>query len=937
MNNAAVKGTGAWATARHAIAKGWRVFPLKGKVPLTPRGFHDASSDPADLERWEAEHPSANVGVATGRASGILVLDIDGPEGEARLAELTAAHGPLPATFTVATARGRHLYARYPADRDIRIGAGLGGQPGLDWRGDGGYVVLPGSIHPSGAVYSVADRTPPADFPDWLLDLMTRRAPARPEPADPTPAPAPVNPDGATPYGRKALDDEAAKVRSAAEGTREDTLVRCAFRVGQLVGGNQIRREDAEAALLSAAAAAGLPPLEAEDKTRRALDAGSANPRTPPPRDPPDDWLPPPKDLTCPAPTPATPAAPTEESQQDAPAPVRDHPPGALVAHVAPGHPCHAHAAGERWTGEDGIDHWLSETGRWCRRAPGGGWHLVESVPLRKNAPRGDGKPVANDGEISQSPDDAAWEAPTPIAAGRRPPFPVDALPGWLASWVRAQAETTQTMPDLAGMLALTAVSACVARRFTIRTHPDHEEPLNIYTLTVLPSGNRKSSVVSDAADPIEEYERQLIRTQLPEIEAAKLERKGREARAAQLERDYSKVESEDEQKRIRGEMADLAAQIAFSDAPVLPRLLADDTTPERLAGLLAEQNGRMAILTAEGGIFETLAGRYAKTPGAGNIDCVLKAHSGENVRIDRQGRPPVFIRRASLVLGLAVQPDVLRGLARKEGFRGRGLCGRFLYSYPLSLLGVRRIQTRPIPAEIRRIYHDRLFSLLDLAPAKTEDGEEIPHVLTLSTEASAAFFEFAAELEPLLAEYGDLGHMTDWAGKLVGAAGRIAGLLHLATVCTRGAPQSVPVPVETMRAAIEIARYLLAHARLAYGDMGADEDLDDARYLLGWIRSKDIESFTCSAVHRSTRHGRFTSTEQIERAVRVLCAHGLVREQRTTDRKRGRPSKGTYEVNPALFSDPTLADPSASDAPLSDPAPTSVTVPDLPEPGSNG
>lgn len=88
--------------------KGWPVFPCKAreKAPLTPHGFKDATTDQATIRHWWMEHPAANIGVATGRASGVVVIDVDGPEGEESLKALP----PLPETFTVRTARGRHLY-----------------------------------------------------------------------------------------------------------------------------------------------------------------------------------------------------------------------------------------------------------------------------------------------------------------------------------------------------------------------------------------------------------------------------------------------------------------------------------------------------------------------------------------------------------------------------------------------------------------------------------------------------------------------------------------------------------------------------------------------------------------------------------------------------------------------------------------------------------
>jgi hypothetical protein len=151
---------------------GARVFPCAphGKVPVTRHGCRDATSDRAAIRAWWARWPTANIGLATG--AGLLVLDVDPRHGgNGSLARLPA----LPATReTLTGGGGRHLFMRGRA----RCSAGRFG-PGLDIRGDGGYVVVPPSVHPNGTIYrwhpdrGLAHRT--VDAPDWLLDLLRPR------------------------------------------------------------------------------------------------------------------------------------------------------------------------------------------------------------------------------------------------------------------------------------------------------------------------------------------------------------------------------------------------------------------------------------------------------------------------------------------------------------------------------------------------------------------------------------------------------------------------------------------------------------------------------------------------------------------------------------------------------------------------------------------
>ena len=146
-----------------------------GKHPLTRNGLKDASCDFAQVERWWRQWPQANVAACTGKASGIMVLDIDGPAGKTSLAELVARNTPLPTTWTVTTGRGLHYYFRWVDGSRNRANVA----PGVDVRSCGGYVVGAGSVHDSGAVYESTVRVMPVDAPEWLRALIvgTPRAP----------------------------------------------------------------------------------------------------------------------------------------------------------------------------------------------------------------------------------------------------------------------------------------------------------------------------------------------------------------------------------------------------------------------------------------------------------------------------------------------------------------------------------------------------------------------------------------------------------------------------------------------------------------------------------------------------------------------------------------------------------------------------------------
>ena len=151
------------------------MFPCEpgGKRPLTYNGFWDASADPRRVESWWRRWPEANLGVPTGERSGLLVLDVDpasgGPES---LAALERGRGPLPRTTRSRTGGGgTHVFFRYPASEEVRNSAGRLG-PGLDVRGEGGYVVVPPSR--TRGAYGWVDRSPLAEAA-WLLERLAER------------------------------------------------------------------------------------------------------------------------------------------------------------------------------------------------------------------------------------------------------------------------------------------------------------------------------------------------------------------------------------------------------------------------------------------------------------------------------------------------------------------------------------------------------------------------------------------------------------------------------------------------------------------------------------------------------------------------------------------------------------------------------------------
>jgi hypothetical protein len=201
-------------------ARGWAVFTLQlgSKTPYSGLRWRTAatSDEARTREAWK-RHPAANIGVATGSASGFWVLDVDGHLGMESLGRLIRAFGSIPRTFVVRTGKGLHYYFALPSGVVVRNRAGTICLPGsstplsgLDDRGEGGYVVGPGSIHASGRTYTIAINEELVLAPDWLIALVTDRETTAAREPEPT-----VHVMGLDRLQRAALESAIDRIRTA--------------------------------------------------------------------------------------------------------------------------------------------------------------------------------------------------------------------------------------------------------------------------------------------------------------------------------------------------------------------------------------------------------------------------------------------------------------------------------------------------------------------------------------------------------------------------------------------------------------------------------------------------------------------------------------------------------------------------------------------------
>jgi len=532
---------------------------------------------------------------------------------------------------------------------------------------------------------------------------------------------------------------------------------------------------------------------------------------------------------------------------------------------------------------------------------------IMDSIQTPNGADTRDTRDTRRSGVTSVT--TVPWESPSPLTrSSTLPVFPVEVFPAWMRDHVEATAEFTQTPVDLPAVVALSTLATAVGGRIEVRVRGPWIEPTNLFTVTSLPPGSRKSAVFSAMTRPIYQAEQMLAGGAEPKIAEAETMLDITKAKLDLAKKQAAKADTTTDEERHKDEsrrLLDELNKMMEAELP-RPRLVCDDATPEAAAALLGQQRGRLRVLSAEGGIFSILAGRYSS--GVPNLDLFLKGHAGDELRIDRKNAAPVILNRPALTLGLTVQPDVLKAISDMPGFRGRGLLARILYSVPVNTVGYRRCGVEPPASEIANRYEARLrtlacqmYGVVDTGKDALDDAitvaDEPPEFepLTLSDEAAKLLLDAERTIEPRLRPDWDLGYLADWASKLIGEIARIAGLLHTAEHLGGVA---LPISGGTMQSAIDIGEYFTQHAIAAFDDMGADASIAGAKLILAWIKSHDIESFTRRDAHRGCR--TFRKATDLDPCLDLLEHHGYVQARDVTPEGGGHRTT-TYTVNPMV------------------------------------
>ncbi len=439
------------------------------------------------------------------------------------------------------------------------------------------------------------------------------------------------------------------------------------------------------------------------------------------------------------------------------------------------------------------------------------GDHQAAAADLRQ---RGYGTPALT---VVREPEPTPWDTPTLPAEPVPPPFPLASLPAWAQEHAQAAAEQVQVPVDLTAMLVIGSLAAAVTGRATVQVSPNWAEPVNLYLVTAMRSGSGKSAAEKLCCGWLRTWQADRLAQAIDDYELARRVAKVAEKRANEVEK--SMIMGNKTADDLRHALTEL--QAARDAVPQLPRLLADDATPEAVANLLAAHGERLAIMSTEADLFDMVL--KGKPGQRANLNVYLKAWSGDQMIRDRKGGTETgpestTLERPLMTISVTVQPSVLRRLFADDEMVSRGFAARFMFSLPEDLIG-RRDQGRRFDGG--QLVGRATYETTATALADTWASWKHPAPIHLERDAAQALRTFLVELEPHLAAGARHERLGEWVNKLHGSIARYAGLLHLAE---HHGP-STPIDADTMARAIDLGRYWLDTAAIVMGhDQGAEE-----------------------------------------------------------------------------------------------------------------
>ena len=440
------------------------------------------------------------------------------------------------------------------------------------------------------------------------------------------------------------------------------------------------------------------------------------------------------------------------------------------------------------------------------------------------------------------------WELPKSFDESAKLPKLTDScLPPKLWEYLQAVSKYVQVAPEMCVLPLLSVLSLCVQGKAVIGYPANaHTEPLNLYTMTkAFLERQRDNAMKGQKADlkKAQEFDKQLA--ELKEVHEIKL---------------YVK-----------------------------------DTTPEALAGELAKQGERMAILDDEGSVFDVLTGLYSS--GQVNINIMLEAYDGTPYTISRKTSEDITLYNPLLAVGLMVQPAHYAEAMSNKQFSGRGFIHRFMFAFPEPMTGYLKFESPNIDLNLRTMYHDLIKSLLVIPYPK----DKLP-MICHSREARILFEDYFDHLQKEMQQGGRFENMKEWANKQFARALRTAGIFHMTE--HKGYMTDKPLSGENAAYAIALALWEEQQAYHALSGEGAESDtVRNAKLILDKLKKLEVGEITKGEL--LTKKITRLSAQELAEPLELLESLNYIKvsEERSTPKSK---PKIVIHINPIIKTDKT-------------------------------
>ena len=774
------------AAALDYAALGWAVFPCSpiNKQPLIEHGFKAASTDPETIKAWFRKWPNAMLAVATGAASGVVVLDVDrddekGLHGEASLAGLLNGASLPPDLTAVRTPRGgRHIYFRYPEGVTIRNSAGKLG-PGLDVRGEGGYVIVPPSVMSDGKAYTWLSQATLNAMPEWLLDRIAalkgqcqKSAKARQNSTD--------NPPHVVELARLALAalpndygrDEWIKIGMAARagGIGFEDFDGWSQKWPGYSEADTVKAWNSFRDVHSVTVASLF-----DEANRRATGWRRQRKQTPPGN-----------------------SAPPSRQEGD---------PGAA------GEEDYGRRADSRNT-DFGADAEIMGQSGWGR-------------PQRTKGPfyKGIPTPIERDLlDIVLEPDKARN-------------FPLEHLPPFIRDAVEAQVRWVKVPVSLAAHCTLSACSYA-AMRIADVVAPCYVDPrpLSLFMMVVALTGERKSTLDRAVMSAVYELEQEAIANQKTELRQYRAAKASYDAEVRKLTTGKAGRELSMEARETQ------IAALKEPQEPLEEIVITGSPTVEGIYRLLNVGCGVGALLTAEGAQFVGGHG-MADTARLRTLADLSALWDNGSLTRQRAGESSkIFNKR--LMASLAMQPIIAPSLLADQLAIHQGFLGRFFICHPESTIGSRPMEVNRLLTDDRMMDFERRIRQLVARPLSLKAGRrnelDLPGIhIREDTGVWELFQHFADGIEEGCRRDGPFFGVLSIAQKLAENIARLAAILTIMsdpTVLDDEARRIVSD--EAMASAVHIGSFYLGEAIRLIGRKPEDAETTAVSAIARWLRT---------------------------------------------------------------------------------------------------